>query len=74
MHLPGVAKKFGQVKFIKIVSTKCIENFPDARCPCFIIYKGGKVVSHLTNVDKIMKGDINNIDTLLGSQGIHQLN
>ena len=70
MHLPAVALKYGQVKFIKIVSTKCIENFPDARCPCFIIYKAGKVISHLTNVDNIMKGDIKNIEMLLASQGI----
>ncbi len=73
LHLPGIAKRYGHVKFVKIFSTKCIENFPDERCPCFIIYKAGKPVSHLTNVDKIMKGDINNLDQLLGSQGIHPL-
>ncbi len=70
-HLPAVAKRFGHVKFVKIIATKCIENFPDERCPCFIIYKAGKPVSNLTNVDKHMKGDIRNIDVLLGSQGIH---
>ena len=31
------------------------------------------MVSHLTNVDKIMKGDINNIDNLLASQSIKPL-
>jgi hypothetical protein len=56
--LPIVAKKFGYVKFIKIIATKCIENFPDERCPCFIIYKAGKPVSNLTNIDKILKNDV----------------
>ena len=73
MHLPAIAKKYGHVKFVKIISTKCIENFPDERCPCVIIYKGGKLVSHLTNVDKLMKQDINNFGDLLGSQGVHAL-
>ena len=73
MHLPAIAKKYGQVKFGKSVADKCIEGFPDSRCPCFIIYMAGKVVSHLTNVDKIMKEDINNIDDLLASQGIKPL-
>ena len=41
-----------------MVSTKCIEKFPDDKCPCFIIYKGGKPVSHITNVDKHLKGKI----------------
>jgi hypothetical protein len=62
-HLPDVAKRFGHVKFVKIIATKCIENF--------IIYKAGKPVSNMTNVDRHMKGDIRNIDILLGSHGIH---
>ena len=69
-RLPAVAKKYGHVKFIKIIANKCIDNFPDERCPCIIIYKGGKPVSHLTNVDKIMRGDVNNIESFLASQAI----
>lgn len=69
-NLPETAKKFGHVKFIKIIADKCIEKFPDAACPCFIIYKAGKPVSNLTNVDKILKGDYNNIDSLLAVHNI----
>lgn len=69
-RLPDTAKKFAQVKFIKIIATKCIEKFPDAGCPCFIIYKAGKPVSNLSNVDKHLKGDYNNIDDLLALHGI----
>lgn len=29
MHLPELAKRFGHVKFIKIIASKCIDNFPD---------------------------------------------
>lgn len=72
-HLPSIAKKYGHVKFIKIIATKCIDKFPDERCPCFIIYKAGKVVSHLGNVDKIMRGDIANFDAFMLSQGIMPL-
>ena len=61
-HLPQIAIKYGQVKFIKIIATKCIEKFPDANCPCFIIYRGGKPVSHVTNVDVHLKGKIENMD------------
>ena len=58
---------------MKIIATKCIEGFPDANCPCFIVYKAGKPVSHLTNVDKIMRYDIKNMKKLLGEHGIGPL-
>lgn len=72
-HLPSIAKKYSHVKFVKIVSTKCIENFPDQHCPCFIIYKAGKPVSNLMKVDKILKNDIKNMDSLLMDHGIQPL-
>lgn len=37
-----------------MISTKCIENFPDSKCPCFIIYKAGKPVNNIVNVDLII--------------------
>jgi hypothetical protein len=58
MKLPEIAMTYGHVKFIKIIADKCIDKFPDSGCPCFIIYKGGKPVSHITNVDKHIKGKI----------------
>jgi hypothetical protein len=56
MHLPAIAKKYGHVKFVKIVADKCIDKFPDSSCPCFIFYKGGKPASNIPNVDKRLNG------------------
>ena len=72
-ELPNVAKKYGHVKFVKIVATKCIDQFPDENCPCFIIYKAGKPVSNLSNVDKHLKGDVQNLGILLFTHGIFPL-
>ena len=58
------------MKFVKIVADKCIEKFPDEHCPCFIVYKGGKPVSHITNVDKHMGGSIANFGSFLKGHGI----
>jgi hypothetical protein len=72
-HLPVIAKAYAHVKFIKIIATKCIDKFPDERCPCLIIYKAGKPVSNLFNVDKILKNDIANIGDLFHGHGIDPL-
>ena len=73
LNLPTIAKKYGHVKFIKIIADKCIDQFPDSSCPCIIIYKGGKPVSNITHVDKHLKGDINNFDSFLEGHGITPL-
>lgn len=36
-----VAAKFKYVKFLRIRSTDCIPNYPDANCPTLLIYKNG---------------------------------
>lgn len=72
-HLPVIAKLYAHVKFVKIVATKCIDQFPDERCPCFIIYKAGKPVSNLPSVDKLLKNDVANIAELLLQHGISPL-
>ena len=40
-------------KFVKIVATRCIENFPDRNLPCIIIYKDGNYVHNIPNFDKL---------------------
>ena len=72
-HLPALAQRFAHVKFVKIVATKCIDNFPDERCPAFIIYRAGKPLSNLFNVDKHLKGAPANLDGLLRAHGIEPL-
>ena len=59
-----------QIKFVKIIATKCIEGFPDDKCPCFIIYKAGKPVVNVSNVDKLMKDNIKNLSAFLMSHGL----
>lgn len=52
--LTRLAAEYPLVKFIKIVATKCVENFPDGNCPCFLIYKGGKIAGTYHSVDKLL--------------------
>jgi hypothetical protein len=54
-----------------MISTKCIEKFPDSKCPCFIIYKAGKPVSNTTNVDEHLNKDITKLPEFLLSQGVN---
>lgn len=54
-----------------MISTKCIENFPDSGCPCFIIYKAGKPVNNIVKVDLYLNKDVNNIPKFLKSEGVN---
>ena len=37
--LERLAAKFGDVKFLKIVSTECIPGYPDRNLPTLLVYK-----------------------------------
>lgn len=63
--LDELAKEYGDIKFVKMVATKCIENFPDDQCPCLIIYKDTKVVSNIPFVHKLRKITFASIEDLL---------
>lgn len=54
-HLEEVARQYPGVKFVKMIATKCVENFPDAHVPTLIIYKDGKCVSTLPMVHKMLR-------------------
>jgi thioredoxin-like negative regulator of GroEL len=43
----SLAPKYGKFKFIQIISTRCIENYPDAHLPTILVYKDGSVFSQL---------------------------
>ena len=45
--LQELAKKYPQTKFLKIISTECIPNYPDKNLPTVLIYKDTKCVEHL---------------------------
>jgi hypothetical protein len=42
-HLPGLARKFADIKFIKSVANTCIPNFPDASLPAIFVYFEGNL-------------------------------
>ncbi|CAD8177919.1 unnamed protein product [Paramecium pentaurelia] len=68
--LQELAKQYKEIKFVKMVATKCIENFPDDQCPCFIIYKDTKAVSNIPFIHKLRKITFASIEDLLISQGV----
>ena len=41
--LNPLSKKFPNVSFLRIVSTECVENFPDRNLPCLIMYNKGEM-------------------------------
>ena len=45
--LTELAKKYPQSKFVKIISTECIPNYPDKNVPTVLIYKDTKCLQHL---------------------------
>jgi len=42
-----LAHKFTQVKFLKSISTLCIQNFPDENLPAVFVYQNGQLVKQL---------------------------
>lgn len=58
-----LSNKFKCVKFIKMIATSCIENFPDSSVPTVIIYHNGKLMSKIEGIS-IYGGNKMNIDCL----------
>eukprot|EP00004_Rigifila_ramosa_P027951 TRINITY_DN930_c0_g1_i3.p2 TRINITY_DN930_c0_g1~~TRINITY_DN930_c0_g1_i3.p2 ORF type:complete len:151 (+),score=32.48 TRINITY_DN930_c0_g1_i3:294-746(+) len=46
-HLRVLAQKFPETKFLRIVSTDCIRNYPDKHLPTILIYLNGELKSQL---------------------------
>eukprot|EP01017_Pseudomicrothorax_dubius_P036382 TRINITY_DN5201_c0_g1_i14.p1 TRINITY_DN5201_c0_g1~~TRINITY_DN5201_c0_g1_i14.p1 ORF type:complete len:244 (+),score=86.15 TRINITY_DN5201_c0_g1_i14:75-806(+) len=70
-RLNDLAAKYQHVKFIRSVATRCVENFPDSKCPTMIFYQDGKILSQVTNADKqIGKLTVENVERLLARQGV----
>lgn len=46
------SEKYKHIKFLKIVATKCIENYPDHNCPTLVIYLNGTLLVTLPKLDK----------------------
>lgn len=41
--LEELARKYPATKFVKIISTDCIPNYPDRNLPTLLVYKNGAV-------------------------------
>ena len=52
-HLQNLARKFPATKFLKIVATQCIRNYPDRNCPTLLIYHGGQMKRQLVGMAQL---------------------
>ena len=41
--LEELASKYSETKFVKIISTDCIPNYPDRNLPTILVYNSGAV-------------------------------
>lgn len=49
-RLLGLSGKFPHTKFVKCKASDAIKNYPDARCPTLLVYKGGKVLKQFVGL------------------------
>lgn len=45
--LTELAQKYPQSKYVKIISTECIPNYPDKNVPTVLVYKDTQCLQHL---------------------------
>ena len=62
--LDHVAKRNPNVKFIKMVATKCIENYMDIDVPGMLFYKNGDLVDKIIPAAAVFGGGQMNVDTV----------
>lgn len=53
MHLTTLARKFRATKFLKIIATQCIRDYPDKNCPTLLIYHNGQLKRQLVGVNQL---------------------
>lgn len=69
--LNELALAYPTVKFLKIVATRCIENFRDADVPTLIIYLDGTLRHNLIRVHKMLKEiSKKSVEWLLKDKGV----
>lgn len=51
--LQRVARKFRAVKFVKIIATAAVENWPDRNLPTLFVYRGGELRTQLLGIKRI---------------------
>jgi len=51
--LSTLAAKFPHTKFLKIISTQCIRNYPDTNLPTILVYRGGELVKQFVGLSQL---------------------
>lgn len=53
-HLNRLSTKYKNIKFLHIVATACIENYPDHNVPTLLVYgNGGVLMAQLVGINKL---------------------
>ena len=74
--LDVLARKHPHVKFVKAIATSCVENFVDAHCPGFFIYKGGEIVMSEVPGSQIFGGvrmTVQTVEFVLNEKGVIEI-
>lgn len=69
-----LALKYPLVKFVKIVASKCVENFPDEDVPCIVVYKATKPVASKAQVHKVCGKTLQSFEEFLMGLGVFGFN
>lgn len=51
--LQRVARQFKAVKFVKIIATAAVENWPDRNLPTIFVYRGGELRTQLLGIKRL---------------------
>jgi hypothetical protein len=51
--LVALAHKYNHIKFLKIVATRCIENYPDRNVPTLLVYHKGDVIKQWVGAEAL---------------------
>ncbi|GBG29384.1 Phosducin-like protein [Hondaea fermentalgiana] len=73
--LRELAPRQPSVKFMRILSTNCIERWPDASVPTLFLYHGGRMVKQLTGLDfcgGILLSTVDTMEHALASLGVFE--
>lgn len=71
--LRQVAEKHRTVKFVRILSTDCVENWPDSRVPCLLLYNEGRMQRELVGMGHCggaEKATVKSLEESLTSAGV----
>lgn len=64
-HIRDNSKKYHQIKFVEIVASRCIPDYPDTLVPTIVYYHKGSMVQKVTNAKP--EGLVKFLNTILES-------